>query len=254
MTTSRLLSAGLLFSLITLTSCATVEVPYQVASEEQAMSNERLTDEASGMQPVAIAEPEATGTRMTLDAETGEMMEPLPEPLYKKATGGSKVNLGILLGARARDSDDWGTLDNQVAVGAEFSFVPKYFPIGVEVGMLYAFTRETVSGFDVDSSTVELYFGPRFEWSIPEGTLKMYVGGGASLIRSDIDSIVGSAKQSFDDTTFGGYLHGGLELMLSKNFGIGFDLRGVYSGDATFNGVDVNPTYYQGAILLGLHF
>ena len=254
MTTSRLTQAGLLFSLLTLVSCGTVQVPYEVPSDDASMRSETLIQATctTPATPSTVMTPAEVVS--TMDTETGEIVEPLPEPYFKKATGGSKSSLGILIGARARDSDDWGVLDNQASVGAEFAFLPKYFPVGVEVGLLYAWTSESVAGSDVESTTTELYFGPRFEWSIPEGTLKFYVGGGASLIRSDVDQIIGSAKQSFDDTTFGGYLHGGLELMLGETFGIGFDLRGVYSGDASFNGIDANPTYYQGAVRFGLHF
>jgi Outer membrane protein beta-barrel domain len=256
MTTSRLISAGVLFSFLTFASCSSVQVPYDMPSDDPSQRSETLIHDAYSTDEASFTETTPTDTRTVADNETGEFLdlEPMPEPYFKKATGGSKVNLGLLIGARTRDSDDWSVLDDQAALGVEFSFIPKYFPIGVEVGILYAFTSENVGGFDVESTTAELYFGPRFEWSIPEGTLKFYAGGGASLIREDVEQIIGAAKQSFDDTTFGLYLHGGLELMLSKTFGVGFDLRGVWSEDATLNGINANPSYYQGAVLLGLHF
>lgn len=247
MSTPRLISAAAFFSILTLASCASVQVPYQTVDPIPDQS------QVTGTQATTT---ELGAARFAMNYETGARVDYgyNPEPYRKRATGGSKVNLGILFGARGRDSTDWGQLDNQIGGGVEFSFVPKYFPIGVEIGLLYATTSETVSGIDLDSTTAELYFGPRYEWSIPEGTLKFFVGGGASLIRNDADAIIGSAKQGFDDTTFGGYVHGGLELLLSKTVGIGFDLRGVWSGDASINNVDLNPSYYQGAVLLGLHF
>ncbi len=256
MSTTRLISAGFLFSLLSLASCGSVQVPYQMPEAGPRSDSSAASLPADLISGVDSREETGVAAGWTTDSESGELLDldAVPAPYYKKASGGSKVNLAFLLGARSRDSNDWGVLDDQVSAGVEFSFVPKYFPIGVEVGLLYAFTSDTVGGIDLDGTTTELYFGPRFEWSIPEGTLKFFVGGGASLIRSDVDQIVGSLSQSFDDTTFGGYIHGGLELMLSKSFGIGFDLRGVFSEDATLNGVDLSPNYYQGALLFGLHF
>ncbi len=213
-----------------------------------------------------LAHCSCTTTRIPYDAPTMGSPEREPSrsrdaselsPMKKRqSSAGANSAIALLLGGRVLDNDDWSPLDDQLAAGLEFSSIPKYFPVGIELGYLGSYQSEDASNGSLTETLHggqhEVYLGPRFGFQDPAWSL--WAGLGFSVIYNQMEGFVGGSKQKGDDTVFGGYGHVGIEYKISKSFGVGLDARGMYGQEASILGQDRKTTYLQMALLFAFHF
>ncbi|MEZ5988291.1 MAG: outer membrane beta-barrel protein [Planctomycetota bacterium] len=264
-----------LAGLAALASCGSIRIPHEVSVTDAPAAPEAVAvqvaaatpSETSALAPVPLGL-ELRGLGLGIDPETGyewseadwrEWSEPAA---FRQSKSKRSVNLGVLLGARAMSDDqDWqSNLDQQLMAGAEASFMLKHMPIGIELGVLTSFTSEDVQAgsitLDTDVRLYEFFAGGRVEFGIPEGGFVFFAGAGVNAIMTYVEAreTVTNVTTDDNDTTLGGYLHGGMEIMVSDNVGIGFDLRAAFADKASLFNSEADPSYYQGALLIGFHF
>jgi hypothetical protein len=150
----------------------------------------------------------------------------------------------IYLGQRSLDSTDWSPVDDQPTLGIEFSQESTGSAIGWEVGL----AGSSDESGPLKGSTGEIYGGVRK--SFGSDTVRPYLGGGLSFINAKAE--VGSASD--DDSSLAGYVHGGLQFLVSRTFEIGLDLRVLFGSDLEIAGVNTDADYGQAALTFGWRF
>jgi hypothetical protein len=150
----------------------------------------------------------------------------------------------IYLGQRSLDSTDWSPVDDQPTLGIEFSQESTGSAIGWEVGL----AGSSDESGPLKGSTGEIYGGVRK--SFGSDTVRPYLGGGLSFINAKAE--VGSASD--DDSSLAGYVHGGLQFLVSRTFEIGLDLRVLFGSDLEIAGVSTDADYGQAALTFGWRF
>lgn len=171
---------------------------------------------------------------------------PTPVP---DSTAPPENRIGIYLGQRQLDEDEWEPLDEQPVFGLEYSREAEGDAVGFEVGIMGSADDDTVLGTDVEVSTGELYGGIRKTFG--EDVLRPYVGAGLSFLNLQVDA---SGLGDDDDTSPAFYAHGGLAIAASDTFMIGLDLRFLLGSDLEIAGVDTDSDYVQLALMLGIGF
>jgi len=171
---------------------------------------------------------------------------PTPVP---DSTTSRENRIGIYLGQRQLDDDEWSPLDEQPMFGLEYSREGEGDAVGFEVGIMGSADDDTVLGTDVEVSTGELYGGIRKTFG--EDVLRPYVGAGISFVNLEVDA---SGLGDDDDTSPAFYAHGGLAIAASDAFMIGLDLRFLLGSDLEIAGVDTDADYVQLALMLGIGF
>lgn len=157
--------------------------------------------------------------------------------------------VGLYVGQRYLDEGEWEPVDEQLALGIEYSHERPGSVIGWEAGFFHSSDDDDVLGFDVEVSTIEFYGGVRKTFG--DGVVRPYVGGGLALITLEADiSGVGDA----DDTSPAGYAHAGLAFRVSDSFHVGVDLRALFASDLDLAGIDTDADYEQLALMLGFAF
>lgn len=164
---------------------------------------------------------------------------PEPEP---------ERQLTLYLGGRSFDSEFWAPTEDQASFGIEFAEQGTLDSLGWEIGLAGSRDESTLLGFDVAGSTAELYAGLRK--SFGSDTVRPYVGGGLALIDARFEA--GGASE--DDSSLAGYVHGGIEFLLSPTFLIGIDARLLFGSRIAIAGVSGDADYTQGALTLGWRF
>ncbi|MFN0009116.1 MAG: outer membrane beta-barrel protein [Planctomycetota bacterium] len=171
---------------------------------------------------------------------------PTPVPV----SGAERENrLGIYLGQRQLDEDEWSPLDEQPMFGLEYSRETQGDTVGFEVGIMGSADEDTVAGSDVEVSTGEFYGGIRKTFG--EEVFRPYVGAGLSLVNLEVDT---SGLGDDDDASAAFYAHGGLAILASEALLIGLDLRFLIGSDIEIAGVDTDADYVQLALFLGIGF
>jgi hypothetical protein len=148
----------------------------------------------------------------------------------------------VLLGGRQLD-DDFAPADDQGVLGLEYSYEGSSSIVGFEVGLMGSYKEETFANVGVG----ELYGGLRKTFR-RGARFQPYVGGGISLANVRTDPLFGNDE---DDSTVGGYGHGGFAVLLGKSFHLGLDIRALFGTDVTLAGTDTNVNYTQAALVLG---
>ncbi len=169
--------------------------------------------------------------------------------------GGWQGNANVLIGGRQMDDElNWEPLEDQFALGVELDFRPEDFPLGFEVGLQGSITADEILGVTVTASVVELYFGPRVTLDLGQSGFHPYFGAGVTLLAAELEAESGGFRVSDDDSTAGGYAHGGVYYRTQSNFNIGLDVRHVTNTDINLFGGDGDADYFQVALLLGGSF
>ncbi len=154
----------------------------------------------------------------------------------------------LYVGQRMFDEDLWEPVEDQFALGLEFSAEKPTDLVGWEGGLSYSFDEEEVAGFDVDASTFEVYGGVHKAFFDPARVLRPYLGAGLAWIFADAEI---SGVGSEDDDSIGFYAHGGLEARLGQSFYVGADVRFLLGTDIDLGGVSGDGDYTQLALSLG---
>ena len=106
--------------------------------------------------------------------------------------------------------------------------------------------------FDAEANFLEVYGGVRKTWDTSKGQWHPYVAGGLSVINADAEvAVPGFGSASDDDTSLGGYLHGGAYYDVSENFFVGVDARALLGTDIELAGASGDADYLQFAVVLG---
>jgi opacity protein-like surface antigen len=179
---------------------------------------------------------------------------PPREPL-----GASKLEL--YLGGRSFDHDDWHPVEDQGMVGLEFVHEGRDAPVGFEVAVFaseddeHAFHIPSGHTVELRGETEEFSIGLRKTFSLEEGPVHPYVGGGLSGIHAEFKGVTASGSSTTDeDGSAGLYLHTGIDFDLGPNFLMGFNLRFLTLTDIRLFGVSGTADYAQFAIVFGFRF
>jgi opacity protein-like surface antigen len=157
--------------------------------------------------------------------------------------------ISLYLGQRHLDEDDYEPVDGQGTIGFEYVREPAGSPLGFEVGLMASGDDDDIAGLDIEGRTGEIYGGLRKTFG--SDVVRPYVGLGVAVINSEVE-VEGVAKD--DDSSFAGYVHGGLTVDVSSSFAIGLDLRFLFGSDMTIAGVDTDADYGQLALVFAFAF
>lgn len=179
--------------------------------------------------------------------------DPFPS-LTALAVEGRQVQFGI--GLRRYDDEDFGRLDDQVALALDYCEPMGFERLRLEGGIHYTHDEAdgTSSGGDdvrLSASTLELSAG--VNWSVLLGRLRPYVGGGAALQFLNLRGLDDESDTVFDDddATVGGYLKAGLAFQVSRASHVGFELRHFEGGNADLDGTELGTSYDQLLMVFG---
>ncbi len=164
--------------------------------------------------------------------------------------------LTLYLGQRSLSDDTFWTPNEDQTVGAlEYSRENRADVVGWEVGIAGSSDASSDAvGNAWKGSTAEFYGGVRKSWG--DGAIRPYVGAGLSYIAAEWELF----GQTDDDSSMAGYLHGGLQWLVSPAVCIGFDLRTLFGSSLSLGqnttGGDFagDADYVQAALSVGWRF
>jgi hypothetical protein len=163
------------------------------------------------------------------------------------------TRVGLYLGQRNLDEDDYEPVDEQVMLGLEFVHEAADSVVGWEFGLAGSADEETVQilgeDVDVEATTGEVYAGIRK--SIGSGRFRPYIGGGVAYIQSELEVSTPLGSADVDDGSIAGYLHVGVSFDLTPGFFIGVDLRALLGSDVEYEGFESDADYEQLALTIG---
>ena len=170
-------------------------------------------------------------------------------PLPQGETVSKSNRIALYVGRRDLDEDDYEPVDEQIAIGIEFSHERSGSAIGWEIGAMGSGDEDDAGGMDVEGATVEGYAG--LKKSFGDGNVRPYVGAGVSYIAAAKD-LIGPGDEH--DESIAGYAHGGLTIDLTQALYIGADFRALFGSDIELAGIDTDADYLQLAFVLGFAF
>jgi len=164
----------------------------------------------------------------------------------------SGPRLSLLIGQRSLDEDDYEPLEDQPMFGLEFSDGGDDGLVGFEIGVSGSGDSEDLdiglgAPREVEATVGEIYLGIRKEF---EGrAVNPFIAVGFSMARLDIDT---EGFGSVDDTSYGGYVHGGLLFPITSSFSIVADVRARFGEDYVIQGISGSADFV--AVGVGLSF
>ena len=136
--------------------------------------------------------------------------------------------LNLTLGARFMENSAWDQLDNQFAMGLDYTIRSPDSWIGLNIGGLGSFHRTSVGGVDLDSWMAEATIGPRaylfFGRNVP---FYCYGGIGASLVYGELERTDRRANK----TTVGGSASAGVMYQMNPKQALGLEWRTLQFAD-----------------------
>lgn len=174
-------------------------------------------------------------------------------PTKRVAPPRAHSRVSLLAGGRRLTDEAWGDVDEQLALGFEFTRVlPSGF--GIEFGALGSTdVQERASeNVDVTGAVVELYFGFRQEFG--SGRLHPYLAAGGSALAAGIDNDSGGVVADDEDMAPAIYGRGGFLYETGPRSFVGLDLRIVRGSELEFETVELDADYEQATFIIGLRF
>lgn len=177
---------------------------------------------------------------------------PLALPAAPQFHAQGIVRTIVWAGTRSLDSD-FEPADEHTVLGISIDVRGAEGRASFETGYYYSYgdgsERVGVNSVDVDSHVHELWMGGRWTFDPWDGPLQPYVGVGLSLLRAEYqtDGLGGSSSNS--GWAYGVYGHGGLDFRFGDGWGVGIDLRTLYSTPASLQ-EDVPLDYLQATVAL----
>lgn len=173
--------------------------------------------------------------------------------------GGWRHGVVAHIGGRGLDEDIWSPLEDQGVLGVEYDGAPVDSLIGLEAGIVGSVATEDVAVtgpaiVELRGAVFETYVGARLSPPGRDPGLKPYVGAGVSLVSAAIEAESGSTVVDDDDSSLGGYVHGGLYYLAGSGLRVGLDVRGVFGTDMTLFGASGDADYAQVTVLIGGSF
>jgi opacity protein-like surface antigen len=161
-------------------------------------------------------------------------------------------NANFILGTKSLENSDWGTLDEQLAVGVLVDFKQKNWPISMAIDLLGSLDEEDIPGGKREGSTSEFDIGVRKIWEVSGSSIRPFIGGGIAFIDAE-QKLTNGISVSVDDSATGVWLNGGVYWTLGQHFNLGLQAR--YSkAEVTLAGIDVEAGGTIAAIMLGYHW
>ncbi|MDP2359988.1 MAG: outer membrane beta-barrel protein [bacterium] len=160
-----------------------------------------------------------------------------------KAAG---MNYAFQIGQKGLDSDDWGDIDSQLAVGLHFDMGLGTLPFNLAADVI----ATNGSDGDLEGGTMEIGLGLRKYFPMGE-KIQLYAQGGLAFISAT--SKYDGPGGDWDETESGiGFaLNGGAMYPLGEMFKVGLDLR-FSSATADFGGTDVATGGFTYSLVLGM--
>lgn len=139
-------------------------------------------------------------------------------------------NANFLLGFRNFDAAEWDPIDDQPFVGFTVDIGHPSWVADILAGLYITSADETVvqtalSVPEVEFTTIELSFGLQKTWEDYFIHARPYVGGGFSVIRTEVDVDLLGITGSDEDTSLGLFLSGGYKWRIGESFNLGFEAR-----------------------------
>lgn len=174
--------------------------------------------------------------------------------LTRLAEEGRQVQFGV--GMRSYVDEDFGKLDDQVALALDYCEPMGFERLRLEGGLHYTHDEADdtrTGGEDVRLSATTLELSAGVNWSLLLGRFRPYVGGGAALQFLNLRGLDDEADAVFDDddASFGGYLKAGLAFQISRTSHIGFEVRHFEGGDVDLDGTELGTSYDQVLMVFG---
>jgi hypothetical protein len=188
-------------------------------------------------------------------AGAGRPDDPAPPP-EGLAERGRQLTVGA--GTRTFEDEDFGTLDDQLALTLDYLEPVGFGLVRLEGGLHYAFdeAQGVVGGEEVRlrAETIEVSAG--FQVSKLLGRVRPYVGVGAAVQFLDVRGIEDEFGVLFDAdaSTFGGYAKGGILLQVSETAHVGLEVRLFEGGEVSVDGTELGSDYRQVLFVLGTSF
>jgi len=181
--------------------------------------------------------------------------------LKKDPTKRQPLAIYVMTGTRRIQSSVFDEQQMMQATGAEFSWIPKDWPVGLELGVQWSRNESEIvvsnQPVTLDGFLGEIYFGPRTQVrliSIMEYPISAFVGGGITGMYADIERERGGFTQSDDAFGWGWYAHTGLIVPGPSNTAFGIDLRWVGDSSLTLFGDKSSADGFQVSILGAIEF
>ena len=162
-------------------------------------------------------------------------------------SGGNSIN--AYGGTRSLDTDDFGSLDDQVVYGADAVLKLDLPLLAVEGGWLHAEEDDdsTAGMTDVELASDEYFVGLRLvPWEI---LIAPYASAGVTLLDAELDS----STSSDDDNSLGYYARLGAAFSFAF-FRIGVDGRWLFGSDVELDTIDADLDNLQLTGFIGISF
>ena len=149
-------------------------------------------------------------------------------------------------------SEDYAPVDQQLVFGWSVTEDQEQSGLSYEVGVGLGYDAATLQGFELSSTNLELYGGPHYEWVL--GEVRPFLSGGVSLLASSYEGHQGFVTVSDDDTSFGFYVGGGVDVDLTEQLFLGLGVRQTFAHEVTFYGLSGDADLAQLLLRLGGSF
>ena len=206
--------------------------------------------------------PEALGSRRfppSVVATPEEGREKADRPSTEGQTG--EVALYVMTGIRRIQSSVFDEQQTMQAIGTEFAWLPKGWPLGFEIGAQWSNNKTDAIVQDVqttlDGFLFELYAGPRIQeelvsvFGLP---ISAWLGAGITSMYLDIERERNGQKQQESGLAWGWYAHSGLFVPGPGQTIFGFDLRWVGGTNLLLFGESSSADGFQVSILAAINF
>lgn len=181
--------------------------------------------------------------------------DPFPA-LPELAVYGRQLSLGT--GLRSFEDEDFGRLDDQIALALDYCEPMELGALRLEGGLHYSYDEAdgTSGGQDVRlrGQSFELSVGLNFSQRL--GRFRPYLGLGAAFQFLELRGIDKERDLIFDDddVAVGGYAKGGVLFQVSRTSHVGIEIRHFEGGDVTLDGTDLATSYDQFLLVFGTSF
>jgi opacity protein-like surface antigen len=147
---------------------------------------------------------------------------------------------------------DFEPVDQQFTVGWGMSQDLQASGLTYEAGVQVGRDTGTVSGVAVSYTNLEFYGGPRYEFVLDK--VHPYLSGGVSLLSADLEGSQWFVSVSDDDSSFGLYVGGGVDLDVGESMFLGVGLRQTFAHEVTLFGGDGDADFTQFFVRIGSSF
>jgi opacity protein-like surface antigen len=163
-------------------------------------------------------------------------------------------NVSGYLGNKTLDDNDWGKLDQQGSLGVIFDFKKESWPVSIAADVIVSGNVKETGSSEELAGSLGTHLGVRNIFKLSNASFQPYIGGGISLISTELrNKNAGVTISKSDDSATGTWLGTGMYYALNNHFNIGVDLR--YSeADVTLFNVERKVGGMHSGITIGYHW